>query len=63
MEIPTEGVGLVEAPRGILIHHYATNKEGLLTKVNLIVTILFNASNTNSTQLTCWDSDKSNKSS
>jgi F420-non-reducing hydrogenase large subunit len=36
-EIPTEGVGIVEAPRGTLTHHYATDERGLLTKVNLIV--------------------------
>jgi F420-non-reducing hydrogenase large subunit len=34
---PTEGVGIVEAPRGTLTHHYATDERGLLTKVNLIV--------------------------
>jgi len=31
------GVGCVEAPRGTLIHHYETDQEGILTKVNLIV--------------------------
>lgn len=36
-EIPTEGVGIVEAPRGTLTHHYWTDEKGLLTKVNLIV--------------------------
>jgi F420-non-reducing hydrogenase large subunit len=36
-DIPTEGVGIVEAPRGTLTHHYATNEQGLLTRVNLIV--------------------------
>jgi F420-non-reducing hydrogenase large subunit len=36
-ETPTEGVGIVEAPRGTLTHHYATDERGLLTKVNLIV--------------------------
>ncbi len=34
---PTEGVGCVEAPRGTLTHHYATDERGLLTKVNLVV--------------------------
>jgi F420-non-reducing hydrogenase large subunit len=34
---PTEGVGIVEAPRGTLTHHYVTDERGLLTKVNLIV--------------------------
>jgi F420-non-reducing hydrogenase large subunit len=36
-EIPTEGVGIVQAPRGTLTHHYTTDKRGILTKVNLIV--------------------------
>ena len=36
-ETPTEGVAIVEAPRGTLTHHYATDERGLLTKVNLIV--------------------------
>jgi F420-non-reducing hydrogenase large subunit len=34
---PEEGVGIVEAPRGILTHHYKTDKKGLVTKANLIV--------------------------
>jgi F420-non-reducing hydrogenase large subunit len=34
---PTEGVGVVEAPRGTLIHHYMTDEEGIITNVNLIV--------------------------
>jgi F420-non-reducing hydrogenase large subunit len=36
-EKPTEGVGIVEAPRGTLTHHYVTDERGVLTKVNLIV--------------------------
>jgi F420-non-reducing hydrogenase large subunit len=36
-EKPTEGVGTVEAPRGTLIHHYATDERGILTSVNLVV--------------------------
>lgn len=39
--IPTEkpkvGIGVVEAPRGTLIHHYETDDNGVLTKVNLVV--------------------------
>jgi len=35
--VPTEGVGIVEAPRGTLTHHYTTDEHGILTKVNLIV--------------------------
>lgn len=34
---PEEGVGVVEAPRGTLFHHYKTDKNGILTDVNLIV--------------------------
>jgi F420-non-reducing hydrogenase large subunit len=36
-ETPTEGVGIVEAPRGTLIHHYRTDARGLITSANLIV--------------------------
>ncbi|MCZ7542101.1 MAG: Ni/Fe hydrogenase subunit alpha [Anaerolineae bacterium] len=36
-ETPTEGIGIVEAPRGTLTHHYATDANGILTMVNLIV--------------------------
>ncbi|MCW5940604.1 MAG: Ni/Fe hydrogenase subunit alpha [Fimbriimonadaceae bacterium] len=34
---PDRGVGVVEAPRGTLFHHFETNPNGILTKVNLIV--------------------------
>jgi F420-non-reducing hydrogenase large subunit len=34
---PKEGVGVVEAPRGTLIHHYKTDEQGMITMVNLIV--------------------------
>jgi F420-non-reducing hydrogenase large subunit len=36
-EIPTEGIGIVEAPRGTLMHHYWTDERGVVTKANLIV--------------------------
>jgi F420-non-reducing hydrogenase large subunit len=36
-EKPTEGVGIVEAPRGTLTHHYWTNERGITTRVNLVV--------------------------
>jgi len=36
-EMPTEGVAIVEAPRGTLTHHYVTDERGLLKSVNLIV--------------------------
>jgi NAD-reducing hydrogenase large subunit len=32
-----EGVGVIEAPRGTLIHHYWVDKYGAIRKVNLIV--------------------------
>jgi len=35
--IPNEGVGVVEAQRGTLTHHYWTDEKGIVTKVNLIV--------------------------
>ncbi len=42
-EKPTEGVGMVEAPRGTLIHHYQTDERGLIQKANLIVATQGNA--------------------
>ena len=36
-ETPTEGVGIVEAPRGTLTHHYTTDERGILKRVNLTV--------------------------
>ncbi len=32
-----EGIGVSEAPRGTLFHHYQVDKNGLLQKVNLII--------------------------
>jgi len=32
-----EGIGVVEAPRGTLYHHYKTDDKGMVTNVNLIV--------------------------
>jgi F420-non-reducing hydrogenase large subunit len=40
---PTEGVGIVEAPRGLLIHHYKTDAQGIITDANLIVATIGNA--------------------
>jgi F420-non-reducing hydrogenase large subunit len=34
---PDEGVGIVEAPRGILTHHFKTDANGLVVKANLVV--------------------------
>jgi F420-non-reducing hydrogenase large subunit len=32
-----EGIGIVEAPRGTLTHHYKTDQNGFITEANLIV--------------------------
>jgi F420-non-reducing hydrogenase large subunit len=40
---PEEGIGVVEAPRGTLIHHYRTDEQGLITNANLIVATQNNA--------------------
>jgi F420-non-reducing hydrogenase large subunit len=40
---PGEGVGVVEAARGTLIHHYEVDKNGLIEKANLIVATTNNA--------------------
>ncbi len=39
---PDEGIGVVEAPRGVLIHHYQTDDNGIIEKVNLIVATVMN---------------------
>jgi F420-non-reducing hydrogenase large subunit len=36
-ETPREGVGVVEAPRGTLFHHYRTDSRGVIEQANLIV--------------------------
>ncbi len=41
--IPEEGMGVVEAPRGTLFHHYQTDKRGVITRANLIVATQNNA--------------------
>jgi len=41
--VPTEGVGIVEAPRGTLIHHYKTDERAIVTEANLIVATVNNA--------------------
>jgi len=40
---PSEGVGIVEAARGTLIHHYILDKDALIKDVNLIVATTNNA--------------------
>jgi F420-non-reducing hydrogenase large subunit len=36
-EMPDEGVGIVEAPRGTLTHHFVTDERGIVQRCNLIV--------------------------
>jgi len=38
----SEGIGVIEAPRGTLIHHYEANEKGMLTRCNLIVSTTHN---------------------
>jgi len=40
--VPDEGVGIVEAPRGTLTHHYITDERGVIKKANLIVATVNN---------------------
>jgi F420-non-reducing hydrogenase large subunit len=42
-EIPDEGIGVVEAPRGTLFHHYKTDERGVILKANLIVATVNNS--------------------
>jgi F420-non-reducing hydrogenase large subunit len=44
---PDEGVGIVEAPRGTLTHHYITDENGVIKKSNLIVATVNNAAAVN----------------
>ena len=41
--VPTEGVGVVEAPRGVLIHNYMTDEKGIIQKANLLVATVHNS--------------------
>ena len=42
-QIPKEGIGVIEAPRGTLFHHYETDEKGRLHKANLIVATVNNS--------------------
>ncbi len=44
---PDEGVGILEAPRGTLTHHYVTDEKGVIKKANLIVATLNNSAAVN----------------
>ena len=37
VSVTGEGIGVVEAPRGLLIHHYTTDSRGIVRDANLIV--------------------------
>ncbi|WP_029898901.1 Ni/Fe hydrogenase subunit alpha [Desulfohalovibrio reitneri] len=41
-EVAGEGVGIIEAPRGTLIHHYEADEKGIVTGANLIVATTHN---------------------
>ncbi len=41
-QITGEGVGIVEASRGTLTHHYQTDENGLVTKANIVVATVQN---------------------
>ncbi len=42
-DIKEEGIGVCEAPRGMLLHHYKTDKKGILQQINLLVATQNNA--------------------
>lgn len=42
-EIPRAGIGVVEAPRGTLIHHYETDQRAVIRKANLMVATQHNS--------------------
>lgn len=41
-EVTGEGVGIIEAPRGTLIHHYNTDETGIVTDANIVVATTHN---------------------
>ncbi len=42
-QVPTEGVGVCEAPRGTLFHHYKTDENAIIEELNLLVATQNNA--------------------
>jgi F420-non-reducing hydrogenase large subunit len=42
-EVPSAGIGIIEAPRGTLIHHYETDNRGVMMKANLMVATQHNS--------------------
>jgi len=43
VQSPRKGVGICEAPRGTLIHHYETDEAAILKRLNLLVATQNNA--------------------
>ncbi|HID32090.1 MAG TPA: Ni/Fe hydrogenase subunit alpha [bacterium (Candidatus Stahlbacteria)] len=41
--VPDEGIGVIEAPRGTLFHHYKTDERGRMKEANLIVATVNNS--------------------
>ena len=41
--VPESGIGVVEAPRGTLIHHYETDNRAVIKKANLLVATQHNS--------------------
>ncbi len=41
-EMRLKGIGVIEAPRGTLFHHYEVDEQGLITRANLIVSTTHN---------------------
>ncbi|MBS1654141.1 MAG: nickel-dependent hydrogenase large subunit, partial [Bacteroidetes bacterium] len=37
-----KGIGIIEAPRGTLTHHYEVDEKGMITRCNLIVSTTHN---------------------
>lgn len=44
---PSVGIGCVQAARGLLVHHYETDPNGILTKANMLVATQFNLASIN----------------
>jgi len=55
IDSPKEGVGITEAPRGTLIHHYKSTPDGLCKEINMVV------ATTNNNAAICTDVKKTAK--
>ena len=56
-----EGIGIVEAPRGTLTHHYQVDEKGMITRCNLIVSTTHNNQAMNKAVRWVADNSISNK--